>query len=165
VRRAAFLAGIAMILQITALFLAWWVINYRDGSSSLVYGSAGLFGADGGVANPAAVWATTVLAVVPVPILFVRVAAASWKHEPQAWRGSLLACGVLMFAALASALAWPRDLPFFWGGRDYVDIQTGLAYSITANPGLGWWLSLAALLAVALAWWMSRPSPAATTEK
>ncbi len=155
-RRAAFVAVVAMILQVTALFLTWWVINFRDATTEMAYGSASLFGGDGGVADRAAVWATSVLAVAPVPILFIRAAAASWRHEPATWRGNLLACLIIMALALASALFWPVDLPFFWGGRNYTDAGTGHVYSITAYPGLGWWVSLVAASCVALALWLSR---------
>src|SRR5437773_915574 len=102
VRRAAALVVLATILQVTGLFLGWWVITYRDAASSQVYGSAGLFGAGGGIAGPATVWATTVLAIAPIPVLFIRVAAASWKHEPAIWRRDLAACLAIIFLGLAS---------------------------------------------------------------
>ncbi len=157
-RRAALLAVVAMILQITALFLAWWVINYKDETTNQVYSSAGLFGSDGSVADNRFVWVTTVLAVAPVGVLFVRAAAASWRHEPSAWRRDLTAAVLLMVGALGSVWSWPRDLPFFWGSAGYLNPETGQAYSITANPGLGWWVSLVALLCAAWAAWLSRPS-------
>lgn len=151
-----------MVLQITALFLAWWVVTNRTDSSSPSVG-IGLFGGGADWANSQVLLLTAVLAIAPIPLIFVRVAAASWRHEPTSWRRDLWIAGALQFLALGSALAWPIEGPF-WGGRTYIlNNATGETLTITANPGLGWWVAAVALLCTAWGIWLSRP--AAATDK
>ncbi|MEA3202384.1 MAG: hypothetical protein QOI63_50, partial [Thermoplasmata archaeon] len=97
------------------------------------------------------------LAGLALVLLFVRVASRGWAHEPRAWRRDLAIAALLVLLALASAMLWPLELPF-WGGRDYMlENGTGAELTIVANPGLGWWLAAVAGAIVAGAWWASRP--------
>ncbi len=152
-RRASFLAGMAMLLQITALFLTWWVAtNQTFGASD----GFGLWSRPPGDLNLKAVWVTDALAILPIPFLFVRLAARSIVHEPKAWRRDLGVATALMIGALASAWFWPLDTPFWgtktFGAADGVDAQV-----IEAHPGLGWWVGAAAAAAAAWSLWLGRP--------
>ncbi len=150
-RRASFLAGAAMLLQLTALFLNWWVATNHTFAFTVSYGLW---------SNPddlrqGAVWLTTALAVLPIPLLFLRVAARSIEHEPSSWRRDVAIAGGLMFAALASCWAWPLDMPF-WGGVTF-PADAGVAEQVVdAHSGLGWWVSFVALLLVAWGLWLAR---------
>jgi len=144
-----------MLLQTTALFLTWWVVTNRTDASSPTAG-IGLFRGDPDWAQSAPVLVTTLLAIAPVPLMFLRTAAASWRHEPDAWRRDLCIIAGLQAVALASVFAWPIEGPF-WGSRNYVlTNNTADHLTIATNPGIGWWLAVVALLLTVWAMWLSR---------
>lgn len=143
-RRAAFLAGAAMLLQVTALFFDWWVATNHTYGFTVGFG---LWSASEEL-RPHAQAGTLLLAIASIPLLFIRVAARSIEHEPPAWRRDVAIAAGLMAAALASCWLWPPDMPF-WGSVTFPS-DGGLEEQVVhGRPGLGWWTSLVALLLAA----------------
>lgn len=155
-RRAGLVAFLALAAQATGLFLPWWALQYADAESAQPLGSLGLWAGGGELARDGAVLVTAVLALAALPILLVRVAAASWEHEWRKWRRDLLVAAASQALALASCWAWPLEFPF-WGTQERVSLLTGTPYTVSGTPALGWWLTAAAFALVLLAWGMSRP--------
>lgn len=154
-RRAGLVAVLALLAQVTALFLPWWVLDYSDAESEQRLGAVTLW-TPGELAEPLAVRFTLVMAVLGLPVLVVRIAATSWQHEWRKWRRDLLAVASSQVVALASCLLWPIEFPF-WGLQERLSEFTGTTYFVEGMPGLGWWLMGTAFGLVLLAWWMSRP--------
>ncbi|MEA3189824.1 MAG: hypothetical protein QOD77_406 [Thermoplasmata archaeon] len=154
-RRAGFVAVLALLAQVTALFLPWWVLTFSDAESEQPLGAVSLW-TPGDLAAALAVRFTLVMAVLGLPILVVRIAATSWQHEWAKWRRDLLAVASTQVVALASCLFWPLEFPF-WGLQERLSATTGTTYFVEGMPGFGWWLMATALVLVAVAWWMSRP--------
>ncbi len=151
------LAPVALFLFITSIWLPWWVVRWTD-ASGFRYDQVAvrLFGAPHGVAHAEGPWVTGALVALATLILFIRVAAKSWFHEPAAWRRDLWAAFGFGVAALASTLAWPSEVPYFWGGRTYALVNdTAQSFTESALPGLGWWVALVAVLVVGPAAWLS----------
>lgn len=146
---------LALLAQVTALFLPWWVLTYSDAESEQRLGDVSLW-TPGELAEPLAVRFTLVMAVLGLPILLVRIAAASWQHEWAKWRRDLLMVASTQLVALAACSFWPIEFPF-WGLQERMSEFTGTPYFVEGMPGLGWWLMAVALGLVLLAWWMSRP--------
>ncbi|MFO1532559.1 MAG: hypothetical protein ABR562_02500 [Thermoplasmatota archaeon] len=156
-RRSNVAVGLALLAWLTALFLTWWSATNRSPGYEAFTVGFGLW------SHPASdvdvhggfIWLTDVLALLPVPILFVRVAARSIEHEPRSWRRDVggAACG--MVAALASAAPWPVELPFL-GSTHFAAGNGTLEQTITSGPGAGWWLGAVATVVVGWAWWRTR---------
>jgi hypothetical protein len=159
-RRSGFLAGAAFFLLVTSFFLDWWVVSNSVGGSSTPLASVSLWGDGQGIVHPWARGLTLGLLFGACAILFVRVASRGWLHEPPKWRRDVGVAALFGALALASGMLWPApidnlQLPF-WGGRDLVlDNGTGQQLTIVANPGLGWFVALAAVVLSAVAWWMA----------
>jgi hypothetical protein len=157
VRRAGFAAGAAFLLLATGLLLPWWVVSNRTAAAATPLAAVAPFDWGQAIARHLSQLATIVAVALALLLLFVRVASRAWAHEPRVWRRDVGIAALLTFAALLSGLAWPADFPF-WGGRTYLlDNATDERLTIVANPGLGWWLAALAFLALAWAWWASRP--------
>jgi len=155
-RRSGLLAGLAFFLLVTSVFLAWWVVTGRTADSNGSLASVYPLLPDENVHHWAQVL-TVVLLGVLVAWLFVRLASRARVHEPGAWHRDLGAHVSLGVATLASGMLWPVELPF-WGGRTYLlDNATGEQVTVVANPGLGWWVAVVAILLLGWAWWLSRP--------
>ncbi len=153
------LAPVALFLFITSLWLPWWLVRWTDASGFRYDQTAvRLFGSGQAVAHGEGPWVTGSLLVLATIVLFIRVAAKSWYHEPGAWRRDLWAAFGFGAAALASTLAWPSGVPHFWGGQRYaLANDTAQSFTETALPGLGWWVAvLATLVAGAAAWTAGR---------
>lgn len=146
------LTFVAFLLLITAAWLPWWVVTWKD-EAGQVYDrvSVGLFQDGGAAAHQAATMVTGVLLLGTIVLLFVRLAARSWVHEPTSWRRDITIALFLQAAALASALFWPQGVPSFWGGRTFGLEDAEGTFTETALPGLGWWLALLACLLQAVA--------------
>ncbi len=140
------LAPVALFLFITSIWLAWWTVRWED-ATGFRYEEVGvrLFGSGHEVAHNQAPIVTGVLVALGTLILFIRVAAKSWHHEPHLWRRDLWAAFGFGAAALVSVLWWPAEVPAFWGGRTYELVNdTSQHFTETALPGLGWWVALLA---------------------
>lgn len=103
-------------------------------------------------------WVTGFLVVAAALLLFVRIAGRSDKYEPRVWHRDLLVSGGLLAAACASALAWPAEVPSFWGGRTYTAENVTTQVTETTMPVLGWWVALLAALLLGVAWRRARPA-------
>ena len=157
-RRGNAVAGVVLLVWLVVLFLPWW--SASNGTYGFTRGF-GLWDHPDVDVDGRFIWVTDVLAILPVPLLFVRVAARSIQHEPGRWRRDVAVAGASMALALASAALWPIGLPF-WGRTVFPGGNGTEEQAITANPAFGWWLGLAAALVLAWAWWRAR---AAATEK
>lgn len=148
-RSANRLAVAAFLLAATSLLLPWWALQASlGGVTGELVPAIGLWGPNPEVAEPAMVWLTVGLLAAALLLLFVRVAAASWRHEPAAFRRDLLIAGALLGLACASVWFWPVEFPF-WGTRAYTDNITGDPTNVIGSPAFGWWLAaIAAALAV-----------------
>ncbi|MEK6985486.1 MAG: hypothetical protein AABX89_03775 [Candidatus Thermoplasmatota archaeon] len=149
-RRANRFAIAAFLAAVTSLLLPWWGLtaSLGDVSGELVP-AVRLWGGNPEVAHSWAVWLSTGLVVVAALLLFVRVAAASWRHEPARFRRDAALAAVLLAASCAAAWLWPVEFPF-WGMRTYTDNVTGDPSVVTGSPLLGWGMAVvAACLAVA----------------
>jgi hypothetical protein len=163
-RRSAAIAGVALFLLVSALLLPWYVTRSSDGVTSGDYAPpVGLFHGGEGVARGDVVLATAGLAILPIPLLFLRIAGRSHAYEPRVWRRDVAIALSLVAAALASLWAWPTEIPL-WGAREFAGTQAGVDVRVTANPGLGWWVELGAGLLLVWAWLLSREARP-TTEK
>lgn len=146
------LAAAAFLLLVTSLWLPWWVVTYRDDAGrSYDAIKVHLFEDAAPAVFPVATIVTGVVVAATVVLLFVRLAARSWYHEPKSWRRDLLVSAWLTAAALASGLFWPDQVPHFWGGRTFQLADAPGSFTETALPGLGWWCGLVALLALVAA--------------
>lgn len=149
-RRANRFAIAAFLAAVTSLLLPWWGLtaSLGDVSGDLVP-AIRLWSADPQVAHPWAVWLSTGLVVAACVLLFVRVAGASWRHEPVSFRRDVALAAIFLVASCAAAWLWPVEFPF-WGMRTYTDNVTGDPSVVTGSPLLGWWMAVvAACLAVA----------------
>ncbi len=154
------LAIVAFLLAVTSLWLAWWRVTWSTGGAAL-RDDVRLFRPEEPLTTPWGPWATGLLALAALALLFVRIAARSERHEPPSWRRDLSVAGGLLLAAVGSCLLWPADVPAFWGGRTYAAQNVTTEVTETAMPGLGWWLALLAAALLLLARWTARP----TTDK
>jgi hypothetical protein len=151
-------ARAAFFLLATSLLLPWWTATNPLSEGTI---ASETLWSRGPEVVAAWTWVTLALAAPAVVLLFVRVAAASWRHEPRSWRRDLAVCLGLCAGALASAWRWPRDLPF-WGTLDFT--LEGMRFVLVGRPGLGWWLAAIAAALVAVELLLSRraatPDPA-----
>lgn len=155
-RRANLLAGLAFLLAVTALLLPWWSLTASlGGASGELVPPVRPWGGDGEVTHGWAVWLSTGLVALAAVLLFVRLAAASWRHEPAAFRRHVATASGLLLEACALAWLWPLEFPF-WGGRTYTDNVTSEPTLVAGMPALGWWLAVAAALGCGAAAWLSR---------
>jgi hypothetical protein len=143
-----------MLLQITALLLPWWMATNRTYGFSVTYGLWSDAG-QGEDVHGGYLRLTAVLAILALPLLFVRVAGRSIFHEPRRFRRDVLAAGILMLLALASAWLWPVELPF-WGGYAYPGGNGTEAQHLFGSPAAGWWTSAVAVALVAWALLLAR---------
>ena len=150
----AFLAGV------TSLLLPWWRVTWSSGGAA-IRDDVRAFRPEAPLTTGWAPWATGILVAAALALLFVRSAGRSDRHEPASWRRDLAVAAVLLVAATASCLAWPADVPSFWGGRTYTVENVTTEVTETAMPGLGWWLGLLAAALLAGAHLLARP----TTQK
>ena len=102
---------------------------------------------------------TGLLALAPLPLLFIRLAGNSIRHEPRSWRRDVAIAGIAMLAALASVVFWSADLrqvPFM-GSVTFPAAEGIPAQRIDMYPAFGWWLGLLSLALLSWAWRMARP--------
>lgn len=149
------LALAAFFLLVTALLLPWWRLTVDDGTTASRL-EVRAFRPSVPATTEWGPWLTGVLAAATAGLLFVRLAGNSHVHEPASWRRDLAMGAALAFAAAASCLLWPAEVPSFWGGRTYTDPGTGVSNVETATPGLGWWVALLAAALLAMASWRAR---------
>lgn len=149
----------AFLLAVTSTLLAWWRVGWKS-SSPAIREDVYLFRPLEPLTTTWGPWLTGAFVVVAVAILFVRIAARSEKYEPPVWRRDLGIAAVLLVVALLSCMLWPAEVPAFWGGRTYEgNITAGEPVTETAMPGLGWWLAVASVVALAWARFCARPQP------
>ncbi len=150
------MAGTAFLLIVTAMLLPWWAITNETSGTNTLLGRVFLFGSNQDLVHPLAKGATAVLLAAAAILLFLRVAAAEWRHDAHRWRRDLRLGSLLVFIALASCVFWPLELPF-WGGRTYALVNgTVVDLTIVAQPGLGWWTAGIALGLLGWASWIAR---------
>ena len=155
-RTANRLAVAAFFLAATALLLPWWTLTAElGGVSGELAPPVGLWGPDAQLVKTDMVWLTVALLAAALILLFVRVAAASWRHESAAFRRDSAIATLLLAAACASAWFWPVEFPF-WAMRTYTDNVTGDPTLVIGTPGLGWWLAAVAAAFCASGWFVSR---------
>lgn len=145
------LAIVALLAAVTSFWLPWWRLTYADTQPYSVT-DAGLFRAS----EATTAWGPTasgVLMAAACGLLFLRLAARSWFHEPPVWRRDLAIAAGLAAAGVLLAIAWPEAVPHFWGGRTFEDEAAGARFTETAMPVLGWWCGVVAALSAAAAWW------------
>jgi len=164
-RRSRTAAAAAFLLLVLTLALAWWTATDTVGglpttSTYGVWPRAGTQGLSIPVPGATFVLPSSVAVALPIIatllILFVRVAARSWVHEPRSWRRDLWIALALVAASLALALAWPPVGTL--GTRTYAMPDGGGTLTEQVAPGAGWWTALAALALLAAASWMARPA-------
>lgn len=148
-RTANRLAVAAFFLVATSLLLPWWALQASQaGVDGELVDPVGLWGPNAEVAKPSMVWLTVGALGGALLLLFVRVAAASWRHEPATFRRDVAFAALLLLLACASTWLWPVEFPF-WGTRAYTDNVTGDPTIVIGSPALGWWLvAVAALTAL-----------------
>ena len=139
----AWAARIGFLLLATSLLLPWWVVTNEVADGTAVSESLWTRGSE---VQAGWTWVTLALAGAALLLLFVRVAAGSWRHEPASWRRDLAIALLLALGALGSAWMWPRDLPF-WGTLDFT--LDDMRFVLVGRPGIGWWLAALASLLVA----------------
>ncbi|MHB8633387.1 MAG: hypothetical protein ACYDBQ_05375 [Thermoplasmatota archaeon] len=151
------LAGAAFLLLSTAALTPWWVVAWSD-PQLRVYATqaARPFVAPMDLVWWWAPWVTGALLAVAVVWLFLRLAGREWRYSTRTWRRTLEGCLALTVLAVLSALLWPRELPWFWGGRSYALGNGTALWHETALPGWGWWLGLVGAAALAAARWSAR---------
>ena len=152
------------MLWLVAIFLPWW-----SNSNEAFFMADAHFGLWDHPENDLdvqrrGIWLTDAFALLPIPFLFVRLAARSFVHEPPKWRRDVAIAAVLMLLALASTALWPVGLPF-WGSAQFPASAGIPAQELSARPGFGWFLGLLCVLLLALAWWLARPRPLAANGK
>lgn len=141
-------ATAGLLLLATSLLLPWWEVAYT-GVNGTPYGAdrARLYSAPKDLVQPWANFGTGLLLVGALVVLFLRLAGREWRYSMPAWRKALSLGVVLSALAFVSALAWPKAVPWFWGGRTYA--AEGLTE--TARPMWGWWVCGVGLLCLAIA--------------
>lgn len=154
-RRSAPLAIAGLLLLVTSLLLPWWTIRYGYAAGQLsLTDSARPFVLDNGMTIRWTTVATGLIAAAACVLLFLRIAGKEWRYNERTWRLTLTVAVLLTAAAFVSALAWPKEIPAFWGSRSYVPqnvtVPGGMVVA-TARPGLGWWIAGVALLCIAAA--------------
>ncbi len=156
-RRANWFALLAFVLAATSLITPWWGLNATlDGVSGDLVEPVWLWDQTGEVARVWAQWLTIALLALAILVLFFRVAASSWRHEPARFRRDMGRSTLVLLAACASCWLWPVEFPF-WGSRSYVDNVTGNPSLVSGAPHVGWEIAVVAMLAAAVAWWLSKP--------
>jgi hypothetical protein len=146
--RADRFAVLALLAWTTALFLPWWVMTNR--TSDFSFGYTLWSHAEVGVRS-GFVLVTILPALLPLALLFIRIAAKSILHEPARWRRDVVIAAALMLLSLALAALWPHEVPF-WGSIEYA----GAGQVLSGNPGLGWWIGVLASALAAFAWFQGR---------
>lgn len=155
-RRANRFAVAAFFAAVTSLLLPWWGLTASLGRvSGELVPAVRLWGGDATVTNGWAVWSSTGLVVAAGLILFIRVAAASWRNEPASFRRDVAIAAVLLLASCAVAWLWPLEFPF-WGTRSYLDNVTGDPSEVTGSPLVGWLLAAVAATLCAVSGFASK---------
>lgn len=158
-RRANGIVVLVFVLWLVALPSPWWAgTNHTEGGAPFTVAvhlwdqpDPDVDGARGDVVR-----ITGLLALVPLPLLFIRLAGNSIRHEPRSWRRDVGIAGIAMFAALASVAFWPVGLPFL--GQTLFPAVEGIpSQRIDTYPAFGWWLGLLCLALLAWAWRLARP--------
>lgn len=148
-------AFVAFLLTVTALLLPWWRLTFEDDVGVQRYDFYA-FRPEFPATTEWGPWMTGLIAVGAALLLFVRLAADSHVHEPTVWRRDLAIAASLLALAVASCLLWPAAFPSFWGGRTYEGESQDLfgpSTTVTASPGLAWWLALVAMVLTGAAGW------------
>lgn len=150
----------ALLFVVTSLWLPWWRITLTvEGAEGGLVTDTHLWNGSAPEANGWATIVTGILVVAALLVLFVRLAARSFRMEPPAWRRDLTAVVFILVLALASTLLWPAEFPSFWGGRTTVYEDGSFPPTTeTAMPALGWWMAVLAGACAAVARWMARPT-------
>jgi hypothetical protein len=153
---ATFLVGTTLL----AIPFSWWRVTYTvENLEGADVADTRLWSGAEPMAHPWATILTGCLLAAAMLLLFVRLAARSFRLEPAAWRRDVAVATLLLVATLASTLLWPADVPTFWGGRTYtIDDPgwTGGAVTEVAMPVWGWWFAVVATACAAVAWWKAR---------
>lgn len=155
------LAGLALVLVLTAFWLPWWVVRLRD-TEGTTTSSFGLFHPFQPVTTSWAPHLTGGLLVLVALGLFLLLAGRSWAYEPRVWQKGLLVAAGGAALSLLLLVAWPSSIPEAWGRRTLVSETDGSWVATeTANPGSAWWLVFVALVCLVAAWWLHRSRAAA----
>lgn len=158
-RRGNGIAVLVFVLWLAALPSPWWAgTNHTEGAAPFTvsvylwdHPDPDVDGARGDLVR-----GTGLLALVPLPLLFIRLAGNSIRHEPRSWRRDVAIAGIAMLAALASVAFWPVGLPFL--GQTVFPAVEGIASQrIDTYPAFGWWLGLLGLGLLTWAWRLARP--------
>lgn len=150
-------ALVAWLLAATSLWLPWWRIRFRDLAGNVIDEAHLRHFQDGApFAETGAIVLTGILVGIALLVLFIRLAARSWLHEPGQWLRDLVVVTSLLIAALLSTWGWPAGesvAPSFWGGVEFTHNQTGDSFSVQATPGLGWWTAAVAVVCMGMSMW------------
>jgi amino acid transporter len=137
------MATLAFILLVTSILLPWWTVRVEQGGEQSDRVDLQLWDSHV-IARESLMRAALVAVGVAVLMLFVRVAAASWKHEPDKWRRDLAIVLGLATVAVILPFFWPTGMPDFW---NTIHARVGEDKVVeTARPGLGWWTCLLAVV-------------------
>jgi hypothetical protein len=158
-RRANGVVVLVFVLWLVALPSPWWAgTNHTEGAAPFTvayhlwdHPDPSVDGVRGDLVR-----VTALLALVPLPLLFVRLAGNSIRHEPRSWRRDVGIAGTAMLGALVSVTLWSVELPFL-GQTTFPTVDGIPAQRIDSYPAFGWWLGLLCVGLLSWAWRLARP--------